>query len=60
MSKWTKMNSYGDYRDPAQNHKDCYSNRRQESVIKAVRNKNIRAGKHTGSKSISTLIGHLN
>ena len=55
MSKWIKTSNYGDYRDSAQNHKDCYGNRRQESLIKGVRNKNPRAGKHTGSKRISTL-----
>ena len=58
MAKWKKTNNYGDYRDPAQNHKDCYGNRRQASIIAQVRRLS-QVGKHVGSKSLKVLLKHL-
>lgn len=58
MAKWIKNNNYGDYRDPVQNHKDCYGNRRQASIIAQVRRLS-QVGKHVGSKSLNVLLKHL-
>lgn len=53
MANWKKENSYGDYNDVKQNHKENYGSRRQESIITQIR-KNLYS-KHIGSKKLKNL-----
>lgn len=60
MSQWKKTSPWGNYLDPEQNHKDTKGKRRMKSVIDQVRAEYPQMGKHIGSKSLLTLLGHLN
>ena len=72
MAKWVKRTSYGDYRDPLQNHKfdnaiKFYDNdnkivsfvTKQHTMLHQSRTLGIH-GKHVGSKPLRNLLNPLN
>jgi len=67
MAKWKKTSSYGDYRDPLQNHKfDTIVTNKEEDIILAenkhsslIRQARWYYGKHIGSKKKTNLLNFI-